>query len=61
MQQRPSLVRMYIDNAESQTLWPTGMEMIYKVTINSGEHVIQFNINNPSGVVRIEECSLLGG
>jgi hypothetical protein len=61
MLQRPILVRMYIDNAESQTFWPSGMELIYNVTINSGEHVINLNIKNSFGIVQIEECSLLGG
>jgi hypothetical protein len=60
MLQRPSSVIMYIDNAESQTFWPK-MELIYNVRITSGEHVIKLNINNSSSVVRIEECSLLGG
>jgi hypothetical protein len=56
----PSFVKLSIDNVESQTFWPAGMEMIYNVTMSGGQHAIELNINRPYGIERIEECSLRG-
>jgi hypothetical protein len=57
---RPTIVRIFIDNIESQTFRPTGMEMIYNRTIHSGEQDLKLYINNSFGIKRIEECSLMG-
>jgi hypothetical protein len=56
----PSFVKLTIDDVESQTFWPAGMEMIYNVTMSRGQHDIGFILSNSFGIERIKECSLRG-